>query len=135
MKPSWYSFSLLANLTGGGGGTKLYRCTGGTPKLHGTAAFIPFGVKRTANPDGEFSFAVVNEGEAKTLSVKIGSGITSPRTFYRYVYNGTKAPTPASNPAYLLPWDQQYTMITGAIPANAIPSQSVVVYSTINLQA
>ena len=137
VKPSWYAYSMHANLTGGGGigGTKLYRNTaGGTSTLHGTGVFIPFGVKNTVSVGGEWSFVVINEGTAIDVPIAMNASIGN-RTVYRYTYSGEIPPVAATNPAYLIPWDQEYTNVTTSIPQSRIPGHSVVIFSTMNIAA
>jgi hypothetical protein len=92
---------MMANLTGGGGGTGLYRCTGGTSTLHGTGVWVPFGVKNTVNPRGEWTFVVINEGVALDVKIRVPASIGG-RNLYRYTYSGEYVPPAAANPAYLL---------------------------------
>lgn len=132
VKPSWYAFSMHANLTGGGGGTKLYRCTNGTTTLHGTAVSVPFGVKNAVNPSGEWTFVVINEGTCLDASISLNASIGG-RTVYRYTYSGEIPPIAQANPAYLLPWDQSFANVTTSISSTRIPGRSVVIFSTMNL--
>jgi hypothetical protein len=134
VKPSWYAISLFANLTGGGGGTSLYRCTGGTSTLHGTAAWIPQGVKNATDPRGEWTFYVINEGAALDVKINLGASIGG-RTLYRYSYSGEFVPKAAANPAYLTPWDRSFSNVSTSIPIDRLPAKSVTFFSTMNIAA
>lgn len=134
VRPSWYAFSLHANLTGGGGGTKLHRISAGsTSTLYGTGCFVPYGVRNTVNTSGEWSFVVVNESTATAVTVNLGSALSTPRTFYRYTYSGEQVPVSASNPAYLKNWDMKFEGITNQIPRNVVPGRGFAIYSTMDI--
>lgn len=134
VKPSWYAISLMANLLGGGGVTQLFRCTGGTSTLHGTAAWIPPGQPHVSDSRGEWTFVVINEDIALDVEVAFGTDIGG-RTLYRYAYSGEYVPAPASDPAYLVPWTHSAAGVTTTIPTTRHSGHSLVIYSTINLSA
>lgn len=133
VKPSWYAISMHANLTGGGTGTKVYRCSTGTSTIHGTGVFIPFGVKNTVNPAGEWTIVVINEGAAADIKVAMSALNLSGRTVYRYSYSGETPPVAASDPAYLKPWDQRITGVSTELPTTRHPANSVVIFSTMDI--
>lgn len=135
VRPYWYCVTMLANLCGGGVGTKLYALRSGeTTSLHGVAAFIPYGDRWSTSAAGDWSFVIVNEGStAVRLNVNFTTALS--RTFYRYTYSGEHVPVTASNPAYLLPWDQKFPDIAASIFGNTVPARSVVVYSTMAISA
>jgi hypothetical protein len=132
VKPSWQAISMMANLTGGGGGTELYRNTNASATLHGTAVWIPQGVKNATHPDGEWSFVMINEGVAQDVQISLSASIGG-RTLYRYVYSGEHVPVPADDS--LKPWDRQVAGVTTTIPNTRLPGHSVVIWSTMNIAA
>lgn len=132
--PSWYAMSLIANLTGGGGNTTVNGVYGGTSTLHATEYSIPNGAPHCTDPLGCRTLEVINEGAtAQAITWGYNAAIGA-RTFYRYVYNAEDPPRPRpSKPAYLVPWDSQFTGVSGLAPSSLIPGHSVVFFSTINL--
>lgn len=130
VKPSWDCVSTMANLLGGGGGTRLYSFSSDASTLHGIGSFIPYGVRNAANTAGEWTFVVLNEA-ATTLTDQINlSTSIGGRTVYRYHYS---AEYPSDGTATLKQWDQKYINVTTQIPINSIGGRSVTFYSTIDL--
>lgn len=134
-KPSWQAMSLHANLTGGGPGTRVSRAVNGTSTLHGTGVFIPFGVKNAVNPAGEWTVVIINEGAATDVRVALAGLNLTGRTVYRYVYSGEQVPVPATDQAYLKPWDQRITGVETEFPTTRCPAKSVVFLTTMNIAA
>lgn len=132
--PSWYAFSLHANLTGGGGGTAVYRSIGGSATLHGTAVSIPFGVRNAVHADGEWTFVVINEGIAADVRLKFSASLGG-RTVYRYDYSGEMPPAAATDPAYIKPWTMKFEGVTTSIPATRINGRGFSIFSTMNISA
>lgn len=131
VKPSWYAVTMLANLCGGGNGTKVYNVVGGdTAGLHGVAVYVPPGDRWSTGDAGDWTFVVVNEGpNPQAVNVRLSQSLGG-RTVYRYMYSGEIPPESAADPAYLLPWDMRFPGVAYTVPAFVVPARGVVAVST-----
>lgn len=137
--PSWYAYTVAANLLGGGRGTGgahsvIYRTMSNTATTNAAATFTPNGAKGCSDPAGCLTMMIAN-GDAVAIGGNWTSAKPINRRMCRTLYQSESPPRPTpTKAAYRVPWDSCAVMGT-QYPDNVIPPHSVAFYSTVTTWA
>ena len=132
--PSWFAMAPAARLSFGGG-TTVYKTTGGTATVHALAFKGANGDSGCSDAAGCFTIEVINES-ATALSVTLNLDASlSGRTLYRYVFNAEAVPRARSDKAaFVQPWDESFAGVTTFVSPSKVPAHSVAWWSTVDLR-
>jgi len=119
--PAWYAFSLLSKYLPGRNGTKTYHTTS-RENVYLSALLTP---------SGDYSFLIVNGNSSRqNITVNLSQPIN--KTLYRYLYD--PADIQSSEDAHIIESDKKFSTV-GSTFSDTIPSQAVVIYSSISDQS
>ena len=119
--PAWYAFSLLSKYLPGRNGTKTYQTTSNES--------VYLSALRTSDED--YSFLVVN-GNSSQQNITVNLSQPINKSLHRYLYD--PANIQLSEDALIIGSDKTFSAV-GSTFSDTIPSQAVVIYSSISDQS